>query len=69
MLANTSCKENERQYKKIVQQEKEKEIRSVKSINEAMRKLQLQLEICESTNKEYISNLDDQQAQFEISWI
>ena len=69
MLANTSCKENERQYKKIVQQEKEKEIRSVKLINETMRKLQLQLEICESTNKEYISNLDDQQAQFEISWI
>ena len=69
MLANTSCKENERQYKKIVQQEKEKEIRSVKLINETMRKLQLQLEICESTNKEYISNLDDHQAQFEISWI
>ena len=54
---------------KMLIQERGKEVSSMGAISEAISKLELQLDRCKSTNKDYILVLDDTKVTQEITWI
>ena len=54
---------------KMLIQERRKEVSSMGAISEAISKLELQLDRCKSTNKDYILVLDDSMVTQDIAWV